>query len=285
MRSLLKITLVTIFGLAACSSARAATTPEVAKNLTVTIDGVTYYKGYIPKKVEHATYVHPVMTLDVPTTYDAVTDGKATPVKNPGQGSCGDCWAWGRVSSLESASILAGIPSPFVSLSEEDVTVNASDEFGCNGGDMNFNYEMSHGVTSLDACPWGDGTAACAATPVVQGATMLFIGSDTAGPTDAELMAAIYQYGSVAVTVAADGNFNTTAGSDEMADCSATAIDHMVSLVGYRPAKDGGVEYKMKNSWGTSWGADGYAFMKKGCDQIATGPQSAMVITAKAPGK
>jgi hypothetical protein len=256
-----------------------ASAAETPKDLSVTIDGVTYYKGFIKKHKRGAVYYKPAPRTDLPPSYDAQTAGKATPIKMPGQGSCGDCWAFSRTGALESASILAGTPSPFQSLSEEDTTDNASDENGCGGGSMDFNYEISHGVASLTTCPWEGGGGGCNSNPVaVQAYKMAYIG-DTNGPTDAEMQAAIYQFGDVSVTVAAGGNFNTDSGSDRMTSCGARAIDHMVSLTGYRPVAGGsGVEYKMKNSWGTSWGANGYAYMALGCDNIASGDQSAMVV-------
>jgi hypothetical protein len=39
-----------------------------------------------------------------------------------------------------------------------------------------------------------------------------------------------------------------------------TVGGHAVALVGYRQT-DSGVEFLMRNSWGESWGADGYAWM------------------------
>jgi hypothetical protein len=178
---------------------------------------------------------------------------------------------------------ISGNPSVFASLSEEDTTDNASDEMGCGGGSMDFNYELSHGVTTLALCPWQGGGGYCSATPAVKGAKMAFVGGEN-GPTDAEMMAAIYTYGSVSVTVAAGGNFAVDPGSDRMTDCGGQGIDHMVSLVGYRPGPGGvGVEYKMKNSWDTSWGVNGYAYMALGCNQLAQGDQSAMVITVDGP--
>lgn len=246
---------------------------------TVTIKGATYYKGLILGHVDDATYIRPNL-IGAPDTYDAVAVGKATPVKGDGQGSCGDCWAWARTSSLEAAILAAGLNMS--SLSEEDTTDNASDEYGCGGGMMDFNYELNHGVASLASCPWQGGNGSCSAAAAAKGKTMAFVGAPGRGPTDAEMEAAILADGSVAVTTAASGNFDVAPGTDRMTDCGSQGIDHMVSFVGFRPAPDGGVEFKMKNSWGQSWGAKGYAYMKIGCNETATGDQSAMIITLEA---
>lgn len=253
-------------------------------NETVVIKGTTYYKGFRSSgKHKGATHIRPALG-DVPASYDAQALGWATPVKGQdGQGSCGDCWAWSRTAALESAAILSGTQAKTINLSEEDTTDNASDEDGCGGGEMDFNYELNHGVTTTALCPFEGGDGRCDAEPVVKGLKMAYIGGDD-GPTVAEMQAAILQYGDVSVTVSAAGNFDVSDGTDRMTSCNARGIDHMVSLVGWRPSPDGGVEFKMKNSWGTSWGANGIAYMKLGCNEIATGEESAMVITVDGPG-
>uniref|UniRef100_A0A0D3FT10 Peptidase C1A papain C-terminal domain-containing protein n=1 Tax=Oryza barthii TaxID=65489 RepID=A0A0D3FT10_9ORYZ len=44
----------------------------------------------------------------------------------------------------------------------------------------------------------------------------------------------------------------------------ATELDHAITAVGYGVASDGTKYWLMKNSWGTSWGEDGYVRMERG---------------------
>ncbi len=46
------------------------------------------------------------------------------------------------------------------------------------------------------------------------------------------------------------------------ASCTSTSIDHAVTLVGYGTLN--GVDYwKIKNSWGTGWGDNGYLLIQR----------------------
>jgi C1A family cysteine protease len=67
----------------------------------------------------------------------------------------------------------------------------------------------------------------------------------------------------VAVAIEADENAFQFYSSGVLTKPCGTNLDHGVLLVGY--GTEGGLDYyKVKNSWGTTWGQEGYVLLGRG---------------------
>jgi C1A family cysteine protease len=209
---------------------------------------------------------------DLPAAYDARESGCVTPTKN--QGQCGSCWSFSRTKALEAAWCLAK-GDKTIDLAEQDTLVNDTSAAGCQGGYMDGSYETSHGVTTEAACPYkGSDRYRCAGAVKAKAAHWMFIGAAGRSPTLTEIKAAVMQYKVVSVTVSASSAFSPRNG--HIKTCQNGQLNHMIVVTGWD-----GDELLIQNSWGTNWGAGGFAYTKQGCNSVATGPESAMVFAVE----
>jgi cathepsin L len=197
-------------------------------------------------------------------TVDWTTKGAVTGVKD--QGQCGSCWSFSSTGGLEGAHFIA--KNALVSLSEQNLIdcSTAQGNQGCDGGLMTqaFQYiKSNHGIDTEASYPYtATGPNACKfkvanVGSTITGWTNIKSGSEadlvtkiTAGPT------------SVAIDASHSSFQLYTSGIYYEPACSSSALDHGVLAVGF--GTDGSKDYyKVKNSWGVSWGNAGYILMSR----------------------
>jgi len=198
--------------------------------------------------------------------------GAVTPIKN--QGQCGSCWAFSTTGSVEGAEFIAH--GDLKSLSEEqlvDCSTNGGNS-GCNGGlfDAAYDWIVSNGgICSEASYPYtagGGQSGACkkTCTPV----TKISGHKDVAVNNDPALAASIVAQPTSVAIEADQSSFQFYSGGVLTAACG-TNIDHAVLAVGYGKYTDGNCYWKVKNSWGASWGMSGYVLIGRGSQYGAEG--------------
>ncbi|KAB2604562.1 cysteine proteinase 15A [Pyrus ussuriensis x Pyrus communis] len=208
-------------------------------------------------------------TNDLPTDFDWRDKGAVTPVKD--QGSCGSCWAFSATGALEGAHYLE--TGELVSLSEQqlvdcdhecDPEEYGSCDSGCNGGLMNnaFEYALkAGGLEREEDYPYTgtDDTCKFDKSKVVSSVNNFSVIS-----TDEDQIAAnLVNHGPLAVGINAVF-MQTYVGGVSCPYICGKRIDHGVLLVGYGSSGFAPIRFKekpywiLKNSWGQSWGEQGY---------------------------
>jgi len=191
--------------------------------------------------------------------------GAVTGVKD--QGQCGSCWAFSTTGSSEGAIQISH--GSLVSLSEQELVDcgGTYGNLGCNGGlmDRAFKYMEANGLCTEAAYPYKAVGGTCNKAGCTASAYTHLAGYKDVTTTENALGAAV-DMGPVSVAIEADQTgFQLYKGGVFSGVCGQT-LDHGVLTVGY--GTDAGQDYwKVKNSWGTSWGEAGYIRMIRNKDE------------------
>jgi len=245
-----------------------------AKNLSWTM-GVNQFSDMTPDEFKKNVIGNGLLTkargdeapvktvLTAPDSVDWEAKGKVTPVKN--QGQCGSCWAFSTTGSTEARSAIAANGSPN-SLSEQEL-VDCAGKYGnkgCQGGLMDYGFQYvkaKGGLCSETGYPYKGRNERCEENCGKRSDSISSFKDVT--PYSEEALQNAVADGPVSVAIEADqSSFQQYKGGVLTAKCGKN-LDHGVLAVGY--GTDGAHQYwKVKNSWGATWGMKGYVLIEKG---------------------
>ncbi|CAN4095357.1 unnamed protein product [Withania somnifera] len=197
----------------------------------------------------------------LPESIDWREKGALVGVKD--QGSCGSCWAFSAVASIEAINKI--VTGDLISLSEQElIDCDTSYNEGCDGGLMDYAFEFvikNGGIDTEEDYPYAARNGRC--DTYRKNAKVVKIDSYEDVPEDNEkaLQKALANQ-PVSVAVEGGGRDFQHYKSGIFTGRCGTAVDHGVVAVGY--GTENGMDYWIvRNSWGASWGEKGYLRMQR----------------------
>jgi len=206
------------------------------------------------------------------------------------QGACGSCWAIATATMLQANSEIYGHNRTFSAQELVNCVANPHNcggSGGCQGAtvELAMNWVMDQGVDQESGTPYLGSDGHCSKPPDASlissanngnsledmiavgfhagkklgpGVSLGLAGWERLPENEYEpLIRAVAEHGPVAVSVAANGWNAYGMGIFDGCDKDAT-IDHAVTLIGYGTDAARNEKYwKIKNSWGMTWGENG----------------------------
>jgi len=252
------------------------------------------YMGYLKDAEDFprapSTHVPSVETN--PASVDWRESNAVNEVKD--QGNCGSCWTFSAIAALETQ--YWQVTGSLLSLSEQDMVDCCKREKlpgsqqtccnGCQGGLMDYAFQYMNdeqsGHNDLENLyPYTGKDSTCKYTE-----NKAFADAKVTGYTDisseSDLEDAVANVGVISVAVNANSAWQLyNGGVLNPSLCLKNKLDHGVATVGYGTATKGGDYWIVRNSWGASWGENGYVRLSKGSNTcgIVNGPPSYPTMT------
>ncbi|KAK1271851.1 Oryzain beta chain [Acorus gramineus] len=196
-----------------------------------------------------------------PESVDWRKKGAVTPVKD--QSSCGDCWAFSATGAMEGINKI--VTGSLVSLSEQELCdCDKSYNNGCNGGLMDYAYKWvikNRGIDTEEDYPYKSRDGICLKNKLTQRVVTIDGYTDVPSSNEKQLLQAVAAQPVSVGICGSERAFQLYSKGIFTGPCS-TALDHAVLIVGYD--SENGVDFWIvKNSWGKSWGMDGYMHLQR----------------------
>jgi uncharacterized protein YjdB/C1A family cysteine protease len=246
--------------------------PFIALLFFNTLVSITSYSqnlhptGFIPETVRpNFATSRPYLKSTLPDKYDLREENLITPVKN--QGYCGVCWAFASLGGIESMLLKKGFGN--YDFSEQSLRTChgyvSGDEGSCRGG--NFSMAMSYfssgigPVLDADLIYNTNEKEQCDIVPerIVTINGLLFLPDD-----QNSIKQAIIDYGGLPASILWADNYFDKNKNTLYFPLDGYAPNHAIIIVGWdnnKKTQAGTGAWIIKNSWGTSWGENGFGYV------------------------
>ncbi|KAJ4781393.1 Cysteine protease [Rhynchospora pubera] len=219
------------------------------------------FTGYTALSTKPASTSFRYADTTPPSSIDWRTLGAVNAVKD--QGQCGSCWAFGAVATIEGITKIKKGYLP--SLSEQELVDCVSDCAGCDGGlqDNAFKWVIKNGgIDSEEDYAYTAQNGTCDATKTKHFTASITGYEDVPSFNETALMNAVANQ-PVTVSIDAGGLFFQFYSSGIFRGPCGLNLDHAVTAVGYGGDGPFGKYWIVRNSWGSTWGEQGYIRMWK----------------------
>ena len=183
------------------------------------------------------------------------------------QGYCGSCWAYSTAEQMESDGIRAGYLTTSDKLSVQQMVSCDTVDLGCNGGNTETAYEYVNGAgglmleASYPYTSYFDISGTCSVTSSSEYAVTV----DKYYTVGSEDDMVDYVLGNGPLSICAAASSWTSYKGGVVSSCD-DEVDHCIQVTGVDTDQN---YWIVRNSWGKSWGNDGYIYLETGKNMCA----------------
>lgn len=205
--------------------------------------------------------------LEAPANFDARTawPGKVHAIRD--QGQCGSCWAFGATEALSDRLAISGVD---VVLSPQNLVSCDQQNYGCNGGYLNkaWQFMKTTGVVSDSCFPYTSGETGddgeCY-TSCQDGSDWKVYKASSVKHTwfPYSTKKFIQKSGPIEAAFTVYEDFMSYSSGVYQHTTGGVLGGHAIKCIGWG-VENGTKYWLMANSWGTSWGMEGFFKIKQG---------------------